>query len=205
MHRAITGFLGLLALSAACSGGANPHPGSAECAAYTSVFSLGVDPSFSAQERTDIARAASDWAVWSSGKVRIVLVSRNRGDAEITKVTAEDPRTKEEDAKINAAAGTTGIYAFGWSTRDRPGHIYIVSERLSPDLFYYTVAHEMSHSAGLKYPEPCGAPGAFYRENAQKYDCEHVADLDALMYPALTGKTFGAADLDMCRASCLCP
>ena len=161
-----------------------------------------VDTEFTPAERAALAFAAADWREFSGGRVvpsfeydldfartsTIVFYAMRpiiiRAQSWMRVVT-------ETDLAFSARAGRK-ITVYAW-TEMSPLRIYLVVDRI-PDL-RRIAAHELGHAAGLEWPS-C-APGR---------DCDHVEDRNSIMAPAYGGaQRFTEHDLELCRASCLCP
>lgn len=181
----------------------NPEPGSLRAAFHRDIH-FDADPSFSAEELEQLAQAASHWQVWSSGKLRITVLSAVSvgGDPSIRKLAEDDPFTVEHDKEQQAKFGKPNVKILGYTDDD--GNISLVTARMKTADLHTYVEHEMGHSAKMQWPN-CGtetrAPVI-----GGVHDCTHVSDPPAIMYPTgWPGKTFQPSDLAFCQANCLCP
>lgn len=154
-----------------------------------------VDDGFSPTERTALQEAVDSWRTFSSGHVDFTLsydLDLNNGDPHIWRVESWEKIVKDADA--NASSPGKPFVLDGWETGTY--NIFLVVDRMGPgDHLSYLATHELGHAAGLSWPY-CFA---------DKSDCHHSPDPNALMASAFANQPFGASDLQFCRASCLCP
>jgi hypothetical protein len=156
------------------------------------------DPSFSAEERVDIMRATDDWMRFSSGRINHIVSFESLGAAwepRIIRVESTSPLVLSQEAEQAAKRGVKTFTVLGWQS-DSPMRVYVVADRARPPVLRKVAAHELGHAAGLQWPD-C---------DKSKRDCPHSPVPGAIMFSSIEADSaFGAADLELCRASCLCP
>jgi pimeloyl-ACP methyl ester carboxylesterase len=154
-----------------------------------------VDRSFTDAERLELQRATDDWFIFSDARVSYSLsydLQLDEDESHIYRVESWMQVVKDRDAASTKKEGKP-FYVLGWSDGT---HVFLVMDRLRPDMIRIAALHEFGHVAGLEWPNCSGT----------RSECVHSPDPAAVMAPALANRTgFTASDLQFCRASCLCP
>lgn len=175
----------------------NPIPGSSACPSYHSSTVFYADKAFTADERAGIDTAAADWLAFSGGKIHDVIMFEDPPfeGARIRRVLSTDQVVKDENTKEATARGLPSFTSLGWSAKGPPRTVYLVVDLVPTDQIAHLLEHELGHAAGLRWP------GCV--EDALQL-CDHSPDPTALMFAAFKNSPLGPADLEFCRASCLC-
>jgi hypothetical protein len=191
-----------VALIAACA----PSPARPSACTKTVRRIMHADTAFTPAERTEIVAAADDWLGFSGGRVHQTIafdvdwssttsVASHGQEAMMMRALDWMPMVDALDQRTTAwrKAGKK-IRVYGW-TEQAPVRIFLVVDRF--ENLREVATHELGHAAGLLWPD-C---------NPLEVDCDHARSKDSIMSPAILKSVhaFNEADLDFCRASCLCP
>ncbi len=147
------------------------------------------DPAFTLAERAQLQRAVDEWFAFSDGRVDFSLAPYA---LELDDSSPHIYRTESWMRVVRAKERELKTQLAGWATNDP--HVFLVIDWVAPDQLWILAAHELGHVAGLQWPNCDGT----------RKECIHSPDPRALMAPAFSGQPFGASDLDLCRASCVC-
>lgn len=156
------------------------------------------DPSFTPDEQAAIHEAMARLLAFSEGRINFVttfdLDLNNPREPFIRRATATDPEVLQVEADAAKRSGLPSFTIFGVA-RKNPTRVLLVTERVASNQVANLATHELGHVAGFEWPD-C---------NSSKQDCKHSPDESALMAARFSGNRLGPADLEFCRASCLCP
>ncbi len=185
----------------------NPRPGTPECLTHTSVTTFSADESFTPEERPQLLAAVKELREISANRIKQDVVFRTAAYSEpkIFRMLSSSSVVKDAEEKQARRFGVKGYTLFGWQNDDPP-RIFLVVDRVPVDQLHNLAAHELVHAAGLKWPDCDHEPRApFHEGTSGERDCSHVKGDESLRSQSFTNTSFGPADLEICRASCLCP
>ncbi len=155
-----------------------------------------VDGAFTAPERLALQEAVDDLRAFSGGHIDFSLsydFDNDDGNPHIYRLESWMRIVRERDAEATADRGEVFIHG-GWTSGDI---VHLVADRVPLENLKSLATHELGHAAGFSWPH-C---------QDVRSSCHHSPDPKALMFPSgpFAGNSLGPADLDFCRASCLCP
>lgn len=115
-----------------------------------------VDLGFTTEEREHIRNAASAWVMFTRGQAKLATVedldfTTGSGLEDVHRIVKVSSQGNAQVDSMDARHPGVKVIAFcerpsnPWGAR----RIYIISDRVDPDAFMWTVAHEMGHLLGL--------------------------------------------------------
>jgi hypothetical protein len=184
---------------------ANPLPGTPECDTHRSFIIFKVDPAFTSEERAQLVAATDDWRQWSNGRINHVLEFEPASESSprIRRLLSTSDEVREYEETQKARYKVDNFTVLGWQP-DPPPVVNLVVDRVSVSELRNLAAHELGHAAGLEWPFCANEPRAPMLGKTDEKDCKHVADTHSLMSQAFANVPLQPADLEFCRASCLC-